>query len=120
VVLDEFSYGVPKMSLAEQHQFVQALALDRQHGPLGVGIQVRTVRWQLDVFDARAAEYVAESTGEERIAIVDDVAHPAQEAVDPVGEAARLCWPICSSAPTPTEARDRIRQHGLVWLRSQD
>jgi hypothetical protein len=70
VVLDEFSDGALKMSLNEQH-FVQALALDRQHEPLGVRVQVRTVRRQLDVFDARAAEYLAELMREERIAIVD-------------------------------------------------
>src|SRR5437879_448432 len=95
IVLDEFSDRVPKMSLAEQYQFVQALALDRQHESLGEGVQVRTACRQLDAFDARAAEYVAELTGEERIAIVDDVTHPAQESVDPVGEIARhLLHPI--------------------------
>src|SRR5260370_10807403 len=75
IVLDECSDGAPQVPLAEQYELVQALALDRQHEPLGVGVQVRAVRRQPDALDTCGAEHVAKLVGEERIAVVDCVAH---------------------------------------------
>jgi hypothetical protein len=48
IVLDEFSDCAAQVPLAEQHELVQALALDRQHEPLGVSVQIRTARQQPD------------------------------------------------------------------------
>jgi hypothetical protein len=89
IVSNEFSDGVPQMSLTEEHELVRTLALDRQDEPFGVGVQVRAVRRQLDTLDASSAEQVTELASEQRIASVDHIAHIAQEPVDAVGEVAR-------------------------------
>jgi hypothetical protein len=56
IVSDEFSDGVPQVSLTENHELVQTLALDRQREPLGVCVQVRAASWQPDALDTGATK----------------------------------------------------------------
>jgi len=46
VVVDVLPDRVPKVAFAERYDLVQTLRLDRQYEPFGVGIEVRTPRWQ--------------------------------------------------------------------------
>src|ERR1035437_3296207 len=47
VVGHELPDHVPQMSLAEEDELVETLVFDRLHEPLGVGIAIRTARWDL-------------------------------------------------------------------------
>ena len=88
VVLDVFGDGQAKMPLPEQHDLVKALGLDRQDEPLGVGVQIRAVGRQLEALHASPAKKFPELIGEQRIAIVDEIACTPEETIDVVGEVA--------------------------------
>ena len=75
VVLDELGDGVPQVPLTKRHQLAEALGLDGQHELLREGVQVRAVRRELEALDASLTKDRAEGVGEERVAVVDEVAH---------------------------------------------
>jgi hypothetical protein len=56
---------------------------------LGLGVQVRPLRRQLEAPDAHGAEHRTERLGELRIAVVDQVALASQELIDTIDQVAR-------------------------------
>lgn len=88
VVRDELGDGEAEVSFPEQHEPVEALRLDRQDEPFGESVQVRAVGWQLQAFHASPSKKLSELVGEQRIAIVDEVALALEEPIDVVGEVA--------------------------------
>src|SRR6516162_7172201 len=88
IMLDELADSSSEMPLAEQHELVQALGPDRQHEALGVSVEVGAVSRKLQALDVCGVEQASKFVGEQRIAIVDHVAHATEETVDSVGEIA--------------------------------
>ncbi len=68
VMLDKLADGPSEMPLAEQHELVQALGLDRQDEPLRVRVEVGTVSGELQSLHTGGVEQAAEFVGEHRIA----------------------------------------------------
>src|SRR5262249_43001107 len=88
VVRRELRYRPSQVAFAEGMVFHKH-RLDRQHEPLRVRIQVGTSRGQLEALDARSPQQGVELPREQRVAIVDQVAHPAEGPVDRIPEIAR-------------------------------
>ncbi len=74
------------MTLAEWDDPIETLLFDRPHKPLGIGIEIRTLRRQPDRSDPAALQDVVKDPGVERIAIVNQLARGPQEAVDRVDQ----------------------------------
>ncbi len=88
VVSQELLQGLSQMVWAEEHEPVEALALDRLNEAFGERIHVRgAVRRGYD-FDAGVAENAGELLGELGVAVEDHEPHVAQEAIDSVREVA--------------------------------
>ena len=55
VMLDELAYGPSKMLLAQQHELVQTFGFDREDESFGVGVEIGTVRRELETLDSGGA-----------------------------------------------------------------
>ena len=73
------------MSLAEWDDPMKTLLFNRPHKPLGIGIEIRTLRRQPD---RASLQDFAKDPSVERISIVNQLAHGPQQAVDRVGQVA--------------------------------
>jgi hypothetical protein len=80
------AHGTAQLLFVHGDQMVHALRLDREHEPLGVGVQVRTAGREPQALHAAVVEHAAERGGVERIPVEDQIADPAEEAVFSVGE----------------------------------
>ena len=76
------------MALTEWNELVEALRFDGEHEAFRDGVQVGASSWELEALDAGGAEGRAERVGEQRVAVMDQVALAAQEAIDAVGQVA--------------------------------
>src|SRR5262245_15133012 len=75
--------------LTEGNELVEALGFEREHEAFRHGIQIRALRRQLEALGARGSEDRAKRRGEQRVAVMNQVALAAQEPVDAVGQVAR-------------------------------
>ena len=73
--------GCPEMRLAEWHDAVQALGLDRQDKPLGKRVQIRTPRGQQEWLHTAVPQQAPKCRGVERIPVQNEILHAAEEAV---------------------------------------
>ncbi len=69
IVVDEFRDHVPKMSLCERDDPIEALALDREDEPLGERVEIGTPRRKPDDLHAGAFEGSAKLDRVERIPV---------------------------------------------------
>nr|WP_275942121.1 hypothetical protein [Haliangium ochraceum] len=74
------------MTLAEQDELVEALALDGANEALGVGVEVGAAWRQADRLDPAGREELAEGSGVERVAVHDEVPLAEEKAVVGVEE----------------------------------
>ena len=74
------------MTLAEQDELVEALALDVADEALGVGVEVGTAWPQADWLDPARREELAKGSGLKRVAVHDEVPLAEEEAVVGVEE----------------------------------
>src|SRR5689334_725346 len=88
VVLDELRDRDLEMALTEWNKLVEALRFDGEHEAFRDCVQVGASCWELEPLDAGSAEDCAERVGEQRVAVMDQVALAAQEAIDVVGQVA--------------------------------
>jgi hypothetical protein len=88
VVLDILADDSPKVVLAKRHDPPEALGFDRTHEALGEGVEIGTSDWKPHGADVSSFEDCAKRLGEEWIAIHDEVARVAQEAIDIVSKIA--------------------------------
>ena len=76
------------MTLAEWDDSIETLLFNRPHKPLGIGVELRTLRRQPDRPDPASLQDFIKDPGVERISIVNQLARCLQEAVDRVGQVA--------------------------------
>ncbi len=85
VVLDVLVNYQVQVAFTQQDDSAETLFLDGPHEPFRVGVQIRASGWQLDRLDTAALENLGESTGVERISVVNQVPRSSEKAVDRVG-----------------------------------
>jgi hypothetical protein len=88
IVRDVLVDDLTQVAFAERDDASQALAANRAHEALGVGVQVWGSRRQPHTLDAARCEQRAESVSEQRVAIHDEVAMLEQEAINGVSQVA--------------------------------
>src|SRR5215208_5579770 len=81
VMQTELLDALSKRGLTEQDHALQAPFLDTAHEPLRVGVQIRRLWRQLHRFHASLSQHSQELVGEERIAIMNQVALTLQDPV---------------------------------------
>ena len=81
VVLDVLMDDEAEVTLPEENHPVETLLFDGTDKSLGIGVQVRASRRELDRLDTAASEDLAKRASEERVAIVDQVGRSAQKPV---------------------------------------
>ena len=64
VVLDVLADKEPQVTFSKHDHATQALFLDRPDEPLGIGVQVRASRRQLDRRDTAVLQYLVKRLGE--------------------------------------------------------
>jgi hypothetical protein len=98
IVRDKLRDREAEVALTERNELVEAFALDREHESLRKGVQIWAAGRELEALDAGGAEDRAERLGEQRVAVMDQVALVSQESVDAVGQVAsdlldpRIVW----------------------------
>ena len=91
IMMDELGDGTAQRWLTEEDHPLQALALDRQHKPFDVSVQIRrTVRQPNDI-SSGVLKQVAKLRGELLVAVQDEQSLAAQKAVERVGEIPTTC-----------------------------
>ena len=97
IVGRELFAGASQLALTEHDEVIEAFYLDRQHEPFGMGIQIGRPWWQAHGLYTRRSENLAQTRGEEPIAVADQIALSEQEAVEGVGEVPRhLLHPLAT------------------------
>ena len=86
VLVDE----TPQMPLAERDHACETLLFDRPDEPLGIGVEIGTFRRQPNRLNTGALQDLAKDPRIEGIAVVNQMARPAQTAIDRVGQIAGL------------------------------
>ena len=81
VVLDEFLDQMVQMSLAENHEVIQTLVLDRFDKSFRVGIAIWALRWDFHALHAPSFENRDERLREQRVTIVDQVLCSSQKSI---------------------------------------
>ena len=76
------------MPLAERDDTMEALFFDRPDEPLGIGVEIRTLRRQPDWPNIATCQDLAKDPRVEGIAVMNQLAHGPQEAVDRIGQIA--------------------------------
>ena len=89
------------MSLSERDDSIETFLFDRADEPLGIGVEVGTVRRQPNRLDAAARQDLAVDPGVEGIAVVTQMVRGPQHAIDRVGQ-------IASHLLHPRAARLRV------------
>jgi hypothetical protein len=91
IVIDKRSDGGPEVPFAEWHHSRQTLGLDGPHESLGKRVQIRTSGRQPYGRHSTVPQPVPESDGVERVAVQNEMVHPAQEAVVEAGQVGATC-----------------------------
>ena len=86
VLVDETT----QMPLAERDHACETLLFDRPDEPLGRGVEIGTLRRQPNRLNTGALQDLAKDPRIEGIAVVNQMARPAQTAIDRVGQIAGL------------------------------
>ena len=86
VLVDETT----QMPLAERDHACETLLFDRPDEPLGIGVEIGTLRRQPNRLNTGALQDLAKDPRIEGIAVVNQMARPAQTAIDRVGQIAGL------------------------------
>ena len=86
VLVDETT----QMPLAERDHACETLLFDRPDEPLGIGVEIGTLRRQPNRLSTGALQDLAKDPRIEGIAVVNQMARPAQTAIDRVGQIAGL------------------------------
>ena len=86
VLVDETT----QMPLAERDHACETLLVDRPDEPLGIGVEIGTLRRQPNRLNTGALQDLAKDPRIEGIAVVNQMARPAQTAIDRVGHMAGL------------------------------
>ena len=86
VLVDETT----QMPLAERDHACETLLVDRPDEPLGIGVEIGTLRRQPHRLNTGALQNLAKDPRIEGIAVVNQRARPAQTAIDRVGHIAGL------------------------------
>ena len=86
VLVDETT----QMPLAERDHACETLLVDRPDEPLGIGVEIGTLRRQPHRLNTGALQDLAKDPRIEGIAVVNQRARPAQTAIDRVGQIAGL------------------------------
>ena len=86
VLVDETT----QMPLAERDHACETLLFDRPDEPLGIGVEIGTLRRQPNRLNTGALQDLAKDPRIEGIAVVNQMARPAQTAIDRVGQIASL------------------------------
>ena len=86
VLVDETT----QMPLAERDHACETLLFDRPDEPLGIGVEIGTLRRQPNRLNTGALQDLAKDPRIEGIAVVNQRARPAQTAIDRVGHIAGL------------------------------
>ena len=86
VLVDETT----QMPLAERDHACETLLFDRPDEPLGIGVEIGTLRRQPNRLNTGALQDLAKDPRREGIAVVNQRARPAQTAIDRVGHIAGL------------------------------
>ena len=86
VLVDETT----QMPLAERDHACETLLFDRPDEPLGIGVEIGTLRRQPHRLNTGALQDLAKDPRIEGIAVVNQRARPAQTAIDRVGQIAGL------------------------------
>ena len=86
VLVDETT----QMPLAERDHACETLLFDRPDEPLGIGVEIGTLRRQPHRLNTGALQDLAKDPRIEGIAVVNQMARPAQTAIDRVGQIAGL------------------------------
>ncbi len=86
VLVDETT----QMPLAERGHACETLLFDRPDEPLGIGVEIGTLRRQPNRLNTGALQDLAKDPRIEGIAVVNQMARPAQTAIDRVGHIAGL------------------------------
>ena len=84
VLVDETT----QMPLAERDHACETLLFDRPDEPLGIGVEIGTLRRQPNRLNTGALQDLAKDPRIEGIAVVNQMARPAQTAIDRVGQIA--------------------------------
>ena len=91
-MFDELVDELAHMSLAKRDHATETLLFDRADEPLGIGVEIGTLRWQPNRLDTATRQDLAEDTRVQGIAVVDQMGRGPQTAV-------RLEFPILSLNP---------------------
>ena len=86
VLVDETT----QMPLAERDHACETLLFDRPDEPLGIGVEIGTLRRQPNRLNTGALQDLAKDPRIEGVAVVNQRARPAQTAIDRVGQIAGL------------------------------
>ena len=76
------------MPLAERDDTMEALFFDRPDEPLGIGVEIRTLRRQPDWPHIATCQDLATDPRVEGIAVMNQLTRGSQEAVDRIGQIA--------------------------------
>ena len=90
VMLDVLVDDEAQMTLAEWDDSIETLLLDRPDEPLGIGIEIGTLRRKSDRLNAAARQDLAKDTSVKGISVVNQMPRSPQEAIDRVGQIAGL------------------------------
>ncbi len=90
VMLDVLVDDEAQMTLAEWDDSIETLLLDRPDEPLGIGIEIGTLRRKSDRLNAAARQDLAKNTSVMGISVVNQMPRSPQEAIDRVGQIAGL------------------------------
>ena len=88
VVFDELVDELAYMSLAKRDHATETLLFDRADEPLGIGVEIGTLRWQPNRLDTATRQDLAEDTRVQGIAVVDQMGRGPQTALHRVGQIA--------------------------------
>ena len=88
VMLDVLVDDEAQMPLAERDDTMEALFFDRPDEPLGIGVEIRTLRRQPDWPNIATCQDLATGPRVEGIAVMHQLAHGPQEAIDRFGQIA--------------------------------
>ena len=110
VMLDVLVDDEAQMPLAERDDTMEALFFDRPDEPLGIGIEIRTLRRQPDWPNIATCQDLAKDPRVEGIAVMNQLTRGSQEAVDRIGQIAghlhgvAVTGPVFGPDPAPLTA----------------
>ena len=88
VVCDVLAHEETQVPLAEGDDTTETLLFDRADEPLGIGVEIGTLRREPNRLDTPALENLAKDPRVERVAVVNQIAGASQTAIDRVRQIA--------------------------------